>query len=892
MKGQKIFLVFDSLKSFSLIFNDGCCTLISKDETQVPKKLMEFFKSQRLDIYQPPKADKRPQKPNYKAPFELEKYVQLASTTLIDKLCDLTGINGTERNSILDACNNYVMTADNFFKMCLSITKCRARIPVIIMGQAGCGKTSLIQFLAEKVLKENFKKINFHAGITPKVLRKDLEQVWKQAKALKEAGKTLWLFLDEINTSETLHLVAEMMTYGTYQGIPIVDNIQYIAAMNPYSKRAKKADAGLLVRKKYNKAQELQYNVLPLPESLYNFVWDFGQLSVEDEESYISKMLQNANLPEDVRGISLKCMIESHKFIREQEGLGSVSLRDAKRFILIYNWFGESLKERRKISPALFRSSESLRISLKKSDSSSSSMELEHIEAVVLALAICYYTRLENAKIRRIYLKIIAHVIKNCNQHVFSHFSADFMLTIIEGEQDEYLIRIKKSNNQDFMKGIAENPALKENLFTMLVCLMNRIPVIICGEPGCSKTLSFQLLLNSLRGLDSKDDYFKTLPRLLVFTYQGSFQSTSEGILRVFDKAQRALEDQTSQDIDSRKIISVVFFDEMGLAELSKNNPLKVLHSLLEYDADVTKEDLKKRVGFVGISNWRLDTSKMSRVIFVARPQPTLDDLKYTADSIIKSFDHILYGFVQYTQLLVESYFEFKLELEDDHEEYQNFHGLRDFYSLIKEACKYLIKQKLEQSDEDIVSHEEMISDCLNYSIERNFGGLSSSVRVFKRILKKKREFFKFSQIPVRKLIQLNFKDPEARYLMLVIRGNFGSQIISDQLGVISSKKYETIIGSQFEQDMDQDEYNSKILSTIINCLEEGISLIMLGLDTIYPSLYDLFNQNFTVISKKKTCKIALGTTTNITCSVHDDFRCIVLVDEQQLADQEPPFLK
>ena len=40
-------------------------------------------------------------------------------------------------------------------------------------------------------------------------------------------------------------------------------------------------------------------------------------------------------------------------------------------------------------------------------------------------------------------------------------------------------------------------------------------------------------------------------------------------------------------------------FDEIGLAEISKHNPLKVLHSLLELE--------NRKVGFVGISNWRLD---------------------------------------------------------------------------------------------------------------------------------------------------------------------------------------------------------------------------------------------------------------------------------------------
>jgi len=57
---------------------------------------------------------------------------------------------------------------------------------------------------------------------------------------------------------------------------------------------------------------------------------------------------------------------------------------------------------------------------------------------------------------------------------------------------------------------------------------------------------------------------------------------------------------------------AVVIFDEIGLAEKSIHNPLKVLHSLLE----------PPKVATVGISNWSLDASKMNRVITLNRYDP------------------------------------------------------------------------------------------------------------------------------------------------------------------------------------------------------------------------------------------------------------------------------
>ena len=62
-------------------------------------------------------------------------------------------------------------------------------------------------------------------------------------------------------------------------------------------------------------------------------------------------------------------------------------------------------------------------------------------------------------------------------------------------------------------------------------------------------------------------------------------------------------------------------FDEIGLAEKSPHNPLKVMHSLLE----------PPKVATVGISNWSLDASKMNRVINLSRTEPRDEDLRQSA---------------------------------------------------------------------------------------------------------------------------------------------------------------------------------------------------------------------------------------------------------------------
>ncbi len=62
--------------------------------------------------------------------------------------------------------DKYVLTPDNYFKMNLIYLRVKSRLPIIIMGEAGCGKKSLVKFLCRKVLNERVEIFNINAGIT------------------------------------------------------------------------------------------------------------------------------------------------------------------------------------------------------------------------------------------------------------------------------------------------------------------------------------------------------------------------------------------------------------------------------------------------------------------------------------------------------------------------------------------------------------------------------------------------------------------------------------------------------------------------------------------------------------------------------------------------------
>ena len=63
--------------------------------------------------------------------------------------------------------NNYVITNDNFKKMVLLLYRIIANVPVIIMGDTGCGKTSLIKVLNQIINGGEFKceRIEIENGV-------------------------------------------------------------------------------------------------------------------------------------------------------------------------------------------------------------------------------------------------------------------------------------------------------------------------------------------------------------------------------------------------------------------------------------------------------------------------------------------------------------------------------------------------------------------------------------------------------------------------------------------------------------------------------------------------------------------------------------------------------
>ena len=779
---------------------------------------------------------------------ELKDYFQQNSDQLRRQLNIICSGNGGP----FEGHAEYVLTADNFLKCVMMLLRVKAGVPAIVMGAAGCGKTSLVRFLAA-ICSAQFRVLNVHAGVSRDNITDRLVG-WIDEHRAMDMACPLWIFMDEINTCGELGFIKAVMCDRFLPGCHIPVNVSFFAACNPYVRRPEDGAAhiGLSLSGKApaGRGDGLVYRVHPLVETMLDYIWDFGSLSPVDERLYIAQYLGKLR-----GGDRLVCTVAtSQQFMRRQHGADAVSMRDVRRVKILYEWFLEhKLPSSRFLQP----------------------MRRE-TACIILALGHCYRCRLRSADLRQEYDEAIASELGGVIM------SATMIQRCIREEQDGYLKEMK------LPPGIALNHALRENVYVLLVCIVTKIPVFLVGEPGSSKSLSIVLLSSNMRGKDSESKFFRRLPEVKITAFQGSESSTSEGILKIFKKAEDyadAREAESSRRQHS--VITVVLIDEIGLAEVSPSNPLKVLHSRLE-----TADDSPLKVAVIGVSNWELDLSKMSRAVYLARVKPTAKELTETALQIVETIASpskppILYRIEPKLRRFSECYLSFCDE--EAVGEIPNFHGLRDFYSTFK-TLGQIIRDKFRDK-------LEVDNDDWTYALQRNFGGLTRPLRETAF-----REFFAHEAHMYRRisprakpttfttLVADNLRDRAARHLMLLSDSDAVLSEVGDIFTAAGVSSYRLMIGSPFKGDQTEN-YRYRMLSEIILCMERGESLALRDLDGIYGSLYDMLNQNYTVVAGKKNCRVALGAFSNPLARVHDDFKCIVLPETGDVGRLDPPFL-
>ena len=309
-------------------------------------------------------------------------------------------------------------------------------------------------------------------------------------------------------------------------GRPLPDNLVFLAAANPY--RVRRGDtrvhtSGLDHGHGTEEASRLVYRVLPLPDTMWDCVINYAALTDNEERAYIEKMVAESFKMESAAAAwtntATKAIVAVHHYVKSNDKSSPVSLRDVSRVLKLFKFFQRSLRDRpvwnRLTNGVMRRKYRATGIQLKK-------------QALCLAMSHCYVLRLANKAKRAKVFDILSQELR------LYRATRDFLSTPerwLQEEQKEYIDRMIVEPE------IAKNGTLMENVFAVLVGVLNRIPIFATGIPGCSKTLAMRLVSSNLRGRDSKDAFFRSLPKARCITFQGSRQSTSASVEAAFDKA-------------------------------------------------------------------------------------------------------------------------------------------------------------------------------------------------------------------------------------------------------------------------------------------------------------------------------------------------------------------
>ena len=447
-------------------------------------------------------------------------------------------------------------------------------------------------------------------------------------------------------------------------------------------------------------------------------MWDFGSLKENEERDYILskfKLLDNQLTELECETLIEKISLSQHLLrqftkdylidanVAEKDAtaasFSSVSQRDIQRVLKLYIWLKSSFQLLEKYGYSVISEARSV----------SNNWQLS-VRALFVSLALVYYFRL-NAKYRKEYATrldaqpfLVTQVTEGCDKG--THNFEGIRVTFTKALKDELDWLME---NIDRPIGVADTQALRENLYAIIVCCMTRIPLIIIGPPGCSKTLSFKIALANLQGEVSPKKVFrhKIMKSLDPHIYQCSKHSTTEDIKTLFKKAKSR---QEQIDNSGHGAVSVVLMDEAGLPE-ENLQVLKVLHFHLD----------NPEVSFVALTNTILDAAKSNRAVCLFQVNASNDDLQQLASTLMgyKDVKYVPENIKEQLQCITSIY-----SKEMASHNFSSLFGLRDLMHFFSYMRKNMLRD-----------HNYISAKLLLKSLQRNFLGAEDFKRLAGKFL-------------------------------------------------------------------------------------------------------------------------------------------------------------
>ena len=318
----------------------------------------------------------------------------------------------------------------------------------------------------------------------------------------------------------------------------------------------------------------------------------------------------------------------------------------------------------------------------------------QQLRALLVSLGLVYYLRL-GERDRGSYAEFLNIQCRELQVGSIVNFTKAF-----NDELEWYMERMS------LPPGIAKTRALKENVFANIACCQTHTPLIIIGEPGTSKTLSFNLVTSTFKGKSSKNEALRNVAvfrALQPFFYQCSKHTNSMEVENLF---KQAIERQRVFASSNVPTYCVVFMDEAGLPE-ERHESLKVLHYHLD----------RKEVSFVAITNHALDAAKTNRAISLYRPETSTEDLKILAKDLLRTATAMTTK-----QSVINEFCSSFSEMMKE-AKFHSFYGQRDFMHFMS----YLRRKR---------GNSSLTEDVVLQALERNFNGHENFSEVFNYFLK------------------------------------------------------------------------------------------------------------------------------------------------------------
>ncbi|KAH3760870.1 AAA+ ATPase [Pelomyxa schiedti] len=792
--------------------------------------------------------------------------------------------------------------------------------PITLQGKGYVADTAedLIQILLEFMqakFSSFFYRIRMHQKITADEFRGRIEEIKIRAQNIPSEGKIV-CFIDECTSTNILGMIKEVICDCQIDGNPLPKNIFFTAALNKNISTDKSRtllpislnsdplhfDFVGLHSELANKA----FAVRAPPLSLETLMFDFGKFSAQQEKSFTERLISARVLYSEQHGREIaQTILLGQEFLRKANiHRVTASIRDIVRAVDLYIYFMRHPQFMHGLPP--------------EPDTDSPEWKrflcAMHWQALGLSIAMNYFFRLPSPEILEQQGTENLNVQKN-SKFTRVKFQEELETFLTSGgvlnvppcllmfQDFIHAVLRQVCLSTELPLGIAKTNAFMENLFCTVVCLDAKIPLIIVGPPGCSKTLSFKIAADNMKGRTSKSAFYRKLHHIIPFRYQCSEQSTDIEIKAVY---KAAIQRENTFGSQSEELCAVML-DEVGLPN-EVESPLKILHFKLDHP----------KVSSVLLSNRILDEAKTNRCLMLLQSEPPCDDLQTLAEgclygddtTIPRSTKDILAGLcTAYLEEVVKNY---------GPPYPSRFFHLRDFVYFLRYLHKY---SELNCNTFDITPSQ------VYSGLRRNFGGIdqnafdSLATTFFSHVntalarnacalwtspsKERRTEIDVLQESLAEKLSSEDDPNTSAfRYIMLLdpTDNEVAVQLLFDL--TLCDKEHTTVCHvSDFRDDSDQ-RVKATVVEQVKTAMETGGTIILVNSTTIHSSFYDVFNRHYTVmfnsedernkdpLKRKRICyaNLAAGSFTQ-PCIVHDDFRVIVHVPKNALQKIPTPLL-